>query len=267
MRYTAEQIRFLRDGYQTMYLSGLTEAFNAEFGLSKTEAQIKSTLCNHAITCGLPRRTTKGQLHSWTDEQAAWLKEGYKTMTIAELTDAFKLEFGIEKTFSQIRCFTRNHKVTSGRSGCFEKGSEPANKGVKGWQAGGRSKETQFKKGTVPPNTKPLGHERICSKDGYILVKIAEPNPYTKAQTRYKAKHIVVWEKAHGPVPKGYKLSFKDGNKLNCDIENLDLLTHAEMLRLNKMHYAEAPQEIKPTLKVMAKLDVKRFELSREAGQ
>ena len=35
-----------------------------------------------------------------------------------------------------------------------------------------------------------------------ILIKIAEPNPCNGVQTRYKAKHVAIWEEHHGPVSK-----------------------------------------------------------------
>jgi len=53
----------------------------------------------------------------------------------------------------------------------------------------------------VPPNRKPLGAEHICSKDGFILMKVPERDPHTGFPTRYKHKHVHIWEQAHGPVP------------------------------------------------------------------
>lgn len=43
----------------------------------------------------------------------------------------------------------------------FQPGLVPHNKGVKGWQAGGRARETQFKKGSNPHNTVPIGSYRL----------------------------------------------------------------------------------------------------------
>ena len=45
-----------------------------------------------------------------------------------------------------------------------------------------------FAKGNVPPNHRPVGSERI-SKDGYIEVKVAEPN-------KWRLKQRVVYEEA-----------------------------------------------------------------------
>jgi len=116
---------------------------------------------------------------------------------------------------------------------------------------------TSFKKGSVPANRKPIGTERIDSKDGFILVKIAEVNPHTGAPTRYKHKHVHVWEQAHGKVPAGLVVAFKDGDKQNCALDNLMLLTRAELLVLNLHGYKGMPDELRPTVLIMAKLEVK----------
>jgi hypothetical protein len=39
--------------------------------------------------------------------------------------------------------------------------------------------------------------------------------------------HHVIWEEHNGPVPRGYKVCFVDGNHLNCAIDNLELLTNS----------------------------------------
>lgn len=45
--------------------------------------------------------------------------------------------------------------------------------------------------------------------------------------------HKYNWEKAHGPVPEGYVLRFKDGDRSNCDISNLECISKKDNLRLN----------------------------------
>jgi len=100
-------------------------------------------------------------------------------------------------------------------------------------------------------------------KDGYVLVKIGKRDPHTGFPTRWKAKHVVIWEQTHGPVPEGMAVVFKDGDKLNCDPDNLMLVSRAELLRLNHYHYREMPDDIKPSVLAMSKLEVKAFSLSK----
>ena len=63
-------------------------------------------------------------------------------------------------------------------------------------------------------------------------------------------KHYYIWEKTNGKIPKGYYLCFKDGNTLNCELENLYLVTPSELGKLvqNKVYgyneYTEAYLDI-----------------------
>ena len=113
----------------------------------------------------------------------------------------------------------------------------------------------------MPANRKPLGHERVCSKDGYVLIKVAERNPHTGFPTRYKHKHVHIWEQAHGPVPAGQVVIFMDGDKLNFEPQNLMLVTRAQLLRLNKHGYKDAPKDIKPSVLALSKLEVQTFSI------
>ena len=53
----------------------------------------------------------------------------------------------------------------------------------------------------------------------------------TKADKRTVYLHHVIWEEHNGPIPPRHKLAFKDGNHLNCDISNLELLTNSDQVR------------------------------------
>lgn len=199
---------------------------------------------------------------TYKPEHIEFLRAGYLKMKISDLTVAYNKAFGLDKTEQMIRAATRNHKIRSGRTGRFEKGNISFNKG-KTFYAGGRSEKTQFKKGNQPKNSKPMGDERVCTKDGFILIKVAEKNPYTGAPTRYKHKHIVVCEKEKGPVPDGKVVFFLDSDRLNCEPENLVCITRAELLYLNQHGYSDLPVDLKPSMLALAKLETKRFSLEK----
>lgn len=264
--YTQEQLDFLREEYKTQRVPALTIAFNAKFKQSRTENAIKSTLTREGFKCDRAPGFRKGERMTYSKEQVAFIKEAYTRLSLADMTAAFNAEFGETKTVKQLRSFTRNHKVRSGRTGCFEKGHVP-------WTAGKAGKgickpnSGSFKKGDIPANTRPMGSERICPKDGFILVKIEEENPYTDATTRFKHKHVVIWEEANGPTPENHVIRFLDGDKKNCVIENLGLFTRAESLQMTRLGFSDVPVEIKPTVAAMAKLDSKRFELARAQSE
>ncbi len=182
-------------------------------------------------------------------------------MARRELTALFNRKFGEDRTVIAITGALNRNNIQSGRTGRFEEGSSPWNADTKGLTS---ANITSFKKGNIPANIKPLGSERI-SADGYREIKIAEKNPYTGSPTRYKLKHVHIWEKANGPVPKGHILIFKDGNQLNCDIGNLALLSRAELLALNQHNYRRAHDELKPSIMALAKLQTKaKIRIRRE---
>lgn len=200
----------------------------------------------------------------YTPDHIEFLKVAYKKHPLNETTELFNKKFNLEKTASQIKSCLKNKKIKSGRSGQFAKGSTSWNKGMKGYCAGGRSHETRFKKGNTPQNKRPLGSTRICSKNGYMLVKVEEKNPYTKAVTRYKHKQIIVWEEHNGPIPEKHNIRFLDGDVLNCDIDNLALISNALHVHLNRYGYNDLPPELKESALALCRLEVAYFEAKRK---
>lgn len=122
-----------------------------------------------------------------------------------------------------------------GRKAQFRKGEATWNKG-KHYMPGGRCSEGWFKPGSRSGRAnelyRPIGSERI-NKDGYLERKI---NDGELLQRRWRAVHILEWESVNGPLPKGHAIVFKDGNKNNITLENLELITRAELMRRNSYH-------------------------------
>lgn len=134
----------------------------------------------------------------------------------------------------------------------FKPGTEPWNKG-KAFDSGGRSHETRFKPGTRQGRAsdiyKPVGTERL-SKEGYLERKINEAMPFQK---RWRAVHILNWEAVNGPLPPGHCVIFKDGNKINTAVENLELITRADNMQRNTLH--RYPKEITDVIRARAVLN------------
>lgn len=259
--FTDKHIEFLRQGYQEMRIPALTAAFNAKFGLTKTEGSIKSALRNRKISCGRKPGFAKGEIfHKYTPEQAEFIKKAYRSMTVAEVTKTFNARFDTRMSESQIRAFTKNHRLRSGRTGRFEKGHVPFNAGTKGVM---QPNSGNFQKGHVPQNRRHLGSERICKKDGYVLVKVEEEDPYTEAKTRYRHKHVVLWEEHNGPVPDGMVVLIRGGDKRSFDIDDLELVSRHELLRLNNLRFGTLPEEVRPSALALARLQVKTSEAGR----
>jgi hypothetical protein len=247
-----------------MHLRRLTLAFNAQFGENRTEAQIKSTLKRYRIFCGRkPKDRLRPQFIKYTNEQAQFLRDNYPGRSAVELTAMFNDRFETDKTTGQVGSFVKNRGIVSGLTCRFEKGHKPWNTGTKGLTG---ANVTSFKNGHVPANQKPLHAERTCSKDGYILIKIGEQDPHTGFPTRHKHKHVHIWEQTHGPVPEGMIVAFRDSDKLNIEPENLMLISRAELLRLNKNGYKDTPDELKPSVLALSKLEAKTFDARTKRG-
>ncbi|HHT7202591.1 MULTISPECIES: HNH endonuclease signature motif containing protein [Bacillus] len=161
--------------------------------------------------------------HQYTIKQKMFIEEHVTGRTSEELTRMVNEQFGIELTVQQIRGFKKRFKLKSGLNTRFAGGHTPFNKGKKGCSSGGKA--TQFKKGDIPHNYKPVGTERVNS-DGYVDIKIAAPN-------KWRAKHLVIWEEVNGPLPEGHAVIFGDKNRRNFNLDNLILVNQKQLGSLN----------------------------------
>jgi len=87
------------------------------------------------------------------------------------------------------------------------------------------SPATQFSAGQDAHNHLPVGTVRVRRETHTGLdrawVKTAEPNVWRK-------RAVVVWEAAHGPVPRGSVVHHRDRDSLNDDLPNLQAMTRRE---------------------------------------
>ena len=183
--------------------------------------------------------------HQYTVEEQKFMKEYVPGHSYKEIQKAFTEKFGWEISLGQVNAYIGNHHLSTGRTGRFQKGQEPPNKGKKGICAAG-CERTWFKKGHIPANYRPVGSERV-NADGYIEVKVADPN-------KWKLKHRVVWESVNGKIPKGYIIIFRDNDKSNTDINNLLLIKRGTHAVLNHTGLCECSGEFKETAICIAEL-------------
>lgn len=186
------------------------------------------------------------EIHRYTKEEQEFMKQYVPGHSHREIQQAFCEQFGWNISINQVKTYIKNHKLNTGRTGRFEKGHVPANKGEKGVCAEG-CKKTWFKKGNIPVNYRSVGSERI-NKDGYIEIKVEEPN-------KWRLKHRVVWEMAHGEIPKDHVIIFKDNDKTNTDIDNLILTEKGVNATLNKTGLCKMSGEFKETAILIAQLN------------
>lgn len=232
-RYSKEVHDFIAANVVGRTTKELVSIVNAQFGLDFTESAMKSYKTNHKLRSGTPVGLPKGHASKqFPEEVVAYITNNYHGCGPAEMAERLSKEFSRRYTVSQLKGFYSNHHINSGLTGYFPKGNVPFNKGRKGECAAGCEK-TQFRKGNLPANTKPIGYERI-SKDGYVEVKIKMRPSRPDRNDNFVPKHRLIWEQAHGPIPDGYVVIFKDGDRQNFDLPNLALVSMAERLEMTR---------------------------------
>lgn len=131
----------------------------------------------------------------------------------------------------------------------IKKGSTPPNKGKKLADVLSPDKlekvlASAFKKGNVPHNT--LTDNTITTRRDFKYRGGAEYKWIRIKQGKWEMLHLHTWVKHNGPIPAGYCIRFKDGNTLNCDITNLEMITKAEnMLRNQAVRVAKTDNPIR----------------------
>lgn len=162
-------------------------------------------------------------------EYVSFMKEFIPGHQECEIREAFYEKFGIMLTEGQIGNFKHKHKVKSGtHGGQFAKGFIPCNKGKKmSAETYQKVKGTMFKKGNIPKNYREVGSERV-TVDGYVEVKVAEPN-------KWKLKSRVLYERYHNVTLKSTDvIIFLDRNRFNFQEDNLIRMSRSELVRYNQ---------------------------------
>lgn len=200
----------------------------------------------------------------WSDAELAMLRELYATVRAADiaarlpgrttqqvLNKAWSL--GLKKSPATIAALSREAMLNPdhpGRLHQFKPGQEVWNKGMKGLDIGGKA--TRFKKGNKPHTWNPIGHERITD-DGYLQRKVADTGV---TRRDYVNMHWLVWFDDGREIPIGHALTFKDGNKQHIALDNLELVTRAELMRRNSYH-ANYPKEVALAIQLRGALNRK----------
>ena len=226
-RYPKEVHDFIRENVKGRTTRDLTALVNETFNVGMTEAQMKSYKQNHKLKSGTPGGLPKGHYSDTFPEPVAnYIQKHHKGVGNKEMAERLNRKFGTSYTTKQLNAYYKNHGLNSGLTGRFEKGHVPPNKGKKGYHSPG-SEKGWFQKGHDPKNKTPIGtiHQR---GDGYLWEKYG-PGPLD-----WKPHHQLVWERAYGPQPEGHVIIFKDSDKTNCDLENLELITMAESLEMTR---------------------------------
>jgi len=236
-KWTPADIAYLRRYYGKTPLSVLTQY------LGRTDYAVKTK----AAKLGL------GQRQFWTPAEDARLIAEYPH---SEDTAALAASLGrtlhaiqhradhlglhkTPETKARIQARTNLALEQAGIGSRFRPGQKVWNAGLKGWQPDG-CQATQFKKGQRPHTWLPVGSERVTTQ-GYRQLKAADEG---RACDRWHMVHVIMWEQAHGPVPPGHIVIFKNGDRQDIRLDNLECISRAEHAKRNAPHGRWPPELI-----------------------
>jgi len=101
----------------------------------------------------------------------------------------------------------------------------------------------------------PIGTERTLTDEknyGAVQVKVCDRG--TPAQ-QWRPKTHVIWERANGkPVPKGFKIIFRDGDRTNFELSNLQLISTGELFATTTAKFRSYPESVQQVIRLQAQL-------------
>lgn len=202
----------------------------------------------------------KNKRRYWTKGELVSMRELYPYVPTHQVARKLKrnersvyskaMEMGLKKHPSYFENYPggRLKGVRCSKGTEFKPGNAPWNKGLKGYNPGGRSVETRFKKGNLPHTT---------LQDGAVTVRVDSRGVPVKhiridqGKWEYLSRHT--WRQHYGEIPAGHYIVHKDGDTMNCNIENLECISRAENMRRNTIH--RYPEDLKATIKLISKLE------------
>ena len=186
---------------------------------------------------GMVGRTT------FTLKEDRYIKANYLTMPVKRIGENLK------RSYTGIMCRLRQMgleipaaiRERNKQESQIQAGSIPANKGLKQteWmsrKAINKSKVSRFKAGQLPHNTKSdmavtIREDKRGVQYKHIRIAVGKWTPL----------HRYNWMQVNGPIPPKMKLTFKDGDTMNCSVENILCMTPGELMKHNSYHNYPKP--------------------------
>lgn len=165
-------------------------------------------------------------MKKWTADENKLFIELYPNTRNVDLAQMFETTYSSVNTKAyKLKLFkTEEFRRIHSAKGQYVKGQMPPNKGKKmSAETYEKCRQTMFKKNNLPHNTRADGDISIRADNRkklyrFIRVSLSIWTPYSK----------FIWEQQNGKVPKGMCLWHSDGDTLNDNIDNLELITRRE---------------------------------------
>lgn len=207
--WSLDEINFIKDFFGALTNKELADAL----GLKITMLRMK------CYDLGLKRM----ELEYWTDEQTKYLKANYKKIGDKELAEIFNNKWSkakgwthkhIEKKRKYLKLHRTKKQIAAIRQRNVDNGRF-AMCPVKAWKVRG-----------VAPNGTIRYWRKWDSKDTFPVIKV---------NGKFVHWGRWAWKQKYGKVPAGMNVVFKDGNQRNLSVDNLELLTDAQLSFRNSL--------------------------------
>ncbi len=179
----------------------------------------------------------------YTAEEDQFLKDNYLLIPVKRMSRMLgRCEAGARQRMQRLGIVVPPEVIERNkRESWIKQGANPPNKGKKlhefvSPEGIERSSATRFKPGNIPPNT----------KADYVITtrpdKRGVPYQFIRVSlAKWMPLHRYNWQTVNGPIAPKMKLIFKDGDTMNCDVSNLELMTYADLMRRNSVHNLPKP--------------------------
>lgn len=196
----------------------------------------------------------------WTDAELAVLRRNYPHFPTAQIAAQLGRSVGTVYQAAERHGLRKTEAYLASDAACrlrrgddvgaahrFAKGSKPWNAGVPG-STGHHPNSAAHHFAPRPAsearNYKPIGSLRL-NRDGHVERKTTD-DPHLAPARRWTPVYRLVWEAAHGPIPKGHAVVFRPGQATadvhQITVGRLELVTRAELMRRNSVH--QLPPEL-----------------------
>lgn len=190
------------------------------------------------------RMTTMATYNTYTAEQQEFLRDNSFGMSRQQLADSFNARYGTSKSVRAIKSYCNNRGWKSGHDSRFKTGH-------RSWQTGLSSEEfkSHYSDESFFRMLKPMAAVNKKWHVGDEVIAHGVPMIVTSEEfavdfySRLTPKRRYVWEQAHGTIPPGHRIIHLDGDRMNCDIENLYCIPDKFVPILNKNHWLTNERE------------------------
>lgn len=151
---------------------------------------------------------------TWTEEEKVFIFENYPKMGAEKCAKAFECKFNKSRSLGSIIAEARRQKILVDDDVVLKN----------------KNYSRRVPIGTI-----------VDDGDGYLKIKTGE------GTSGWERLHRYIYEHEIGEIPEGYKIIFLDGDKQNCDKENIIAVPSSYLALMNNFKLKSSEPEITKT--------------------